>query len=219
MDLVKVKVIEKVGYAATVVSVLPWDLHERKPGVYPGEFFIKGVDDPNLELTVLGIDESVYYVPLALDRPSFPVRAPAIEIAASIVNDYCNSILAATAVAHPGMFAVNAPLMEADVIDEYAAELHEARESQNMWMERLVRIADDDWQRYQQHKVVSDIQRRAAKVLNLEREWAKDLTMDRMNKCPSCKAVIDPLAIVCSNCNFVIDEKQHELIKHRYATK
>jgi len=216
-DLVKVKVIEKGGFKATLVSVLPFSLNERKPGLYPGEFFIEAVHDPMTEFRLLAVGESCYYVPLALERPSYQVRIPAIGVAASIVNDYVNSVPLTSDEAHPGLFAVNENLHEKDVEEKYGDTLEEVRNKQLRWFEALVKMAADDYQKYRTHSVITDIQRVAARILNVNTEWSKDFVKQAMGNCPACRALVDPVAIICPNCKFVINKEEYAKLKGQFV--
>lgn len=217
MDLVKAKIIEKSGFHATVVSVLPFSLNERKPGLYPGEFFIEKVDDPMTEFRLLPVGESIYYVNLALERPSYPVRFPAIGMMASIVNDYINSVPWVSDDAYPGLFGVNEALKPEDVEKKYGDALDEARTKQLRWFETAIKVASDDWSRYHNHAVISNVQRIAARILKIDTEWSKDYVKQAMNHCPACRAMVDPVAIICPNCKFVIKKEEYATLKGRFA--
>lgn len=193
---------------STVVSVVPFEIEERKPGLYPGYFKVPAAVDG--EPQVLVIDNAVHYVYLDETRGSLQVRVPSYEIAASIVNDYCGSQLAVEVDGKPGIFWVTGEVAAKDVKTKYPRELMQARELQKRWFLALVKIADDDWARYHQHKSISDFQRYAARSLNLDREWL--LAPETIAQCPACKNNVPVGAIVCPNCRCVIDKEAHKTL-------
>jgi len=74
-----------------------------------------------------------------------------------------------------------------------------------------VKLADDDWNKYRQHKTISDIQRYACSFLKLERPWLLDAEITAaLSECPSCFEKVNPRAIVCSHCRFVLDEARYK---------
>jgi hypothetical protein len=186
----------------TVVSLVPFDLHETKPGLFPGEYNIPAAKDNDFQ--VFHVGPAKYYIYLDSDRGSHEAFEPDYKVAEAIVNDFCLSQLATGPDAMPGMFCVEGKLSKDDVIIHHEAKLKSARITQNNWYKSLVKNADDDWSRYHQHKIISDLQRFAAKSLGLDREWLI-ITSDIIKRCGACRVVIDPEAIICSNCRAILD--------------
>lgn len=196
----------EVSLKATIVSIVPFESPERKPGLYPGYFLIPA--SPDGEPQVLVIGNSVHNVYLDDVRGSLQIRTSSYEIAAAIVYDYCSSQLAVDEGSKPGIFWVPGEVTAKEVKIKYPQELQQARDLQKHWFLALVRIADDDWARYHQHKSISDFQRFAAKSLNLEREWLL-VSMDT-SQCPACKNAVPVGAVVCPNCKCVLDKEAHK---------
>ena len=213
--------LAKVDYVVTVCSIAPFQLREKKPGLYPGEFTIPACKDMFNDVEVLTIEECRFYVYLDLERGSFPVRASAEQVAVSIINDYINAQIAVDDGCYPGLFLVPGRASKRDVLGGDLIEI--ARDVQLRWYEALVKLADDDWSRYHQHRVITDIERHAAKAMNLEREWlisAPDIqrTADQVI-CLVCRSKLEPETILCPQCNFIINPDAFEKIKDRFMGK
>lgn len=213
--------LAKVDYAVTLCSIAPFPLREKKPGLYPGEFTIPACKDMMNDVEIITIDECRFYVYLDLERGSFPVRASAEQVAVSIINDYINAQIAVSDGCYPGLFLVPGRATKAEVLGSPLLTL--AREIQLRWYESLVRLADDDWSRYHQHRVITDIERHAAKALKLEREWIIK-TPDTMSSadnvvCLVCRTRLEPETILCPQCSFIINPEAFEKIKHRFINQ
>ena len=87
-----------------------------------------------------------------------------------------------------------------------AAELKEFRDKLRACDEERVRNADSAWATYKNQMFCVDAIP-AAKRLNVEdREW---LSVYKPTKdCPVCYTKLDPRAVVCRSCQFVLDEKR-----------
>ncbi len=85
-------------------------------------------------------------------------------------------------------------------------ELAEARRKLEEFYKRLVFIADQEWERTHNHMLVSDVQRRAARCLGLERDWAYD--PKPMVDCPACGSKVRPGVAVCRACGAVLDREK-----------
>src|SRR5438132_14196669 len=87
---------------------------------------------------------------------------------------------------------------------------------QKNWFIKLIKLADDDWEKTRQHKFISDMQRYAAKAVGLERPWIiKPMMLEdnKVIKCLACQSPISPLAIVCPNCKFILDKEKFESLQ------
>lgn len=210
--------LAKADYAVTVCSIAPFQLRERKPGLYPGEFYIPACKDMYKDVEYLVIDESRFYVYLDLERGSFPVRASAEQIGVSIINDYVNAQLAVADDCYPGLFLVphrinnKKEALESELIPT-------ARAVQLRWFEALVKMADDDWEKYRQHRAISHIQREAARAMNLERDWLIATPPDKLGQmiCLVCRTPLQPETIMCPNCGFVVNPEEFAKISDRFV--
>jgi len=83
------------------------------------------------------------------------------------------------------------------------AELAEAREKLEEFHRRLVAAADLEWERSHNHLFITDLERRAARGLLLERPWLYD--PKPMAECPACAEKIKPGVAVCRSCGAILD--------------
>ena len=83
----------------------------------------------------------------------------------------------------------------------------------------LVRQADIDYAQIKSPGVVSELQRKAAKALNLRNKpWDINSEVENVMACPMCQAIVNPKAIICSSCNYVINKDLWELNKDRFVS-
>ncbi|HEU5411678.1 MAG TPA: hypothetical protein VFU57_11705 [Candidatus Acidoferrales bacterium] len=87
-----------------------------------------------------------------------------------------------------------------------AEEIAAARTRRNGWYNRLVREADEMWARGHSYREISDMHRRAAFSLGLEREWA--YTPQASRECPACGEKVRANVAVCKHCKAVLDEER-----------
>ena len=200
---------------STLVSVLPFALNESKPTLYPGEYHIPAAKYPDgIETLVIADAHGLLY--LDADRGSLRVNIASEEVAKSIVDDYIRSVLAIDTHQRPGIFYLVGDYNSTEVAEEQAEALNKAHEYQRNWFQALVRIADDDWSKFHQHKIISNIQRVAAQCLNLSREWLT-LIPSESQLCPMCRIVVDPLAVLCMNCKTVLNPEKYKEYKVRFG--
>ena len=101
------------------------------------------------------------------DNRRFPFTITPREIAADIVQDLGDHGVFLCAGAEPS--------------DE---ELAQARARRDAWYKQLVADADEMWARGHSYREISDMHRRAAAAMGLEREWA--YVPQRSVDCPVC---------------------------------
>lgn len=199
---------------ATLVSLVPFPINEWKPGIYPGFFEIPASKNDIPQLLTIG--DSVYHVEIDENR-SITVKCQAEEIARSVVDDYVISNLQYSAEddAAPGFFWKSGKHDLGSILKNFQDDVKLAKERQRRWFVRLVKLADDDWERSRQHKAISDIQRYAAKALTLERPWIikPQEGENGLVKCIACQSLILSEAVVCPNCKMIRDEEKWKTFK------
>jgi len=199
----------------TVVSLLPYPIKETKPGIIPSYYQIPA--SRNNIPSILPVGEAIHWLesPFGGNPPPAPIKMTHTprEVANAIVNDLIEAQLGLESDAMPGLFALEGHLKVDDVVKKHPAQLKEAGDRQKRWFITLVRIADDDWNRYHQHKFVSDLQRYAAKYLGLDREWIGQTLSEVMLQCPLCKEYVRGDAIIHSACGFVLDKVAYKKMK------
>jgi hypothetical protein len=85
-------------------------------------------------------------------------------------------------------------------------ELAEARERLELFYSSLVNSADKQWERTHNVAFISDLERRAARELRLEKDWSYEPTM--RNECPACGERLKPNVAVCRVCGAVLNREK-----------
>lgn len=191
---------------ATVVSIVPYEVKRSFPGVFPGYYAVPASLDG--QPTTLEVKDATSYM-YVLDGKGVNLLSPGSELANSICNDFISSQLAKLDDAHPGIFWVEGKVAATDVKTKFKSELERAEFVQRNWFKHLVQMADDDWQRYHQYKTIADIQRHAARTLQLERDWIDVMEENRIN-CPVCTTELRKAAIVCPSCRAILDKEKYK---------
>lgn len=221
---------DAIRYKVTLASTLPFKLREAKYGLVPSLYEVPAStlsDKGKIRPGVLHIADGYHdvLIPLSDDRaPAMRVVDTAEKIAESLINDYINANLSISwdpldngAMAIPGLFFVDGKLSVEDVELRCPRELEASISNTKAWFERLVKLADDDWAKYHQYKMITDLQRSACKYLNLSREWNFDVFTNEQNLCWGCKSLINPQAIKCAHCGAILQVEEYEKKKALFA--
>lgn len=202
--------------SATIISLLPFDLVENKPGLTPNEYIVNGMKDDKPGITVF--KENTFYMvnpdPLsdAKEVRFIKVPVPAFELAKSIISDYVVALLgAAPPDSVPGLIPIEGEYTIKEAGIKFLKEIMMARKCQNRWFSNLIDIADDTWSKSKSPVGISDLQRVAVKALGYNREWLNPIPLnpDQIVKCPFCQNVINPGAIKCLSCGEILDKKKY----------
>lgn len=200
---------------ATVISVCPFEINERKTGLMPSEFKIPAA--PFGEVSTLVLDDAFFFVYIDESRGHIRSITPALRLARSIVEDYCQAQLSRAPGAEPGLFCVPGAYDAKTATAKFQAEILEVRAQHKNWCERLVAIADDSWNANQKRSSVSERSRDAARWLGIDRPWLtvapiKEENIVQYKACPVCFENVHPQAIVCRSCKAVLDKEKYEKI-------
>ena len=205
---------------ATVVSICPFPVKAVKPGLTPAEYSLPASKDGKPVVLVVG--GATFPVYLDSDRGSLRVPAPSFEVARSIVEDYCTSHLGYDKEdAMPGMFHVDGAYTVAEVTVKFKDELVLAKKKQDNWFIRLVKIADDEWNRTHRHAAISDMQRVACEAMGFTRDWLMKPNEEetvQAKYCPACSVPITNGPVICPNCKLVLNKTEYEKLKGQFAT-
>jgi hypothetical protein len=196
----------------TLVSIVPFMVSEFKPGIYPGRFVIEPCMDYR-KPKILTVGTSVYFIPQFNgddEMPAHVVKTPCKEIAAAVVNDYMHGQMDVNEECRPGLIWIAGKISSDEFIRLHPSEHITMQKRQLTWFGKLVERADNDWNRYKNHKVVSDNQRFACRALGLEREYLTPEHNEIPIKCPACQTNVVPEAIVCSNCRCILNKEKYE---------
>lgn len=85
-------------------------------------------------------------------------------------------------------------------------ELDEARRKLDEFHRRLVAAADPEWERSHNPMFITDLERRAARELKLEKPWLYD--PKPATECPECAERIKPGVAVCKACGAILDKEK-----------
>lgn len=198
---------------ATVISLVPFPIAEFKPGIYPGFFEIEPSTDNVPQLLV--VEDSKYHVEIDENR-TITVKCPAEDIARSIVEDYVSANLAFDIEedASPAIFWKPGKFDLEGVKSNFSKDIEYQLGRQIRWFNKLVRMADDDWEKTRQHKAISDIQRYAAKALKLARPWViVSAVQEGIIKCIACQQTVDAKAIVCPFCKCILNMDKYKTLQ------
>ena len=86
-----------------------------------------------------------------------------------------------------------------------AEELASAKARRDAFYHRLVQDGDTLWARGHSFREISDLHRRAAIALGIEREWA--YVPVRMMECPVCGEKVKEGVAVCKHCHAILNEE------------
>lgn len=195
---------------ATIVSIYPREIRENKPTLTPGKFIIPAgsVAKP----TVIVIGPSSWFRDLGEDQPNIEIPNNAAQIANSIIQDWCMSMLMADKDALPGLMFIPGQWTLDEIKSKYKKAFEQAIEKQKRWYVRLIELADVGWARTNGNpKAISDLMKMAAEELGQkDKAWMSSSLMAEMVKCIACGNLRNPNFPICGTCNRVID---HELAK------
>jgi len=123
------------------------------------------------------------------DNRRFPFEISAREIADDLLQDLHDHGIFVCAGARP-------------TPEEIAA----ATARRDAYYHRLVADGDTMWARGHSFREISDMHRRAAIALGIEREWA--YVPLRMNECPACGEKVKLGVAVCRHCHAILDAEK-----------
>jgi hypothetical protein len=123
------------------------------------------------------------------DNRRFPFTISAREIAVDLLQDLQDHGVFVCAGARPAV-----------------EELTAARERRDAFYHKLIGEGDTMWARGHSFREISDLHRRAAISLGVEREWA--YVPMRMNDCPACGEKVKQGVAVCKHCAAILDAEK-----------
>ncbi len=203
----------------TIVSIFPKHTPpEIKPTIQPGVFQIPYGTYENPGILVVG--SSSWWREIDETQPLLEIPNSSIQIADSIIKDFCNGILACNmSDAMPGLFYVMGEKTVYQIRKENQVQLDNAKAYQRKWFEALVRMADALWARSNGNPLaISEDMRIAAHELNLKnKEWIRDDIRVELVKCIACSTLIQSHVIVCPNCKVIVNPDQFAKLGLKFA--
>jgi len=191
--------------AATLVSLFPLPVHEKKP-LIPSIYQVEA-STQEMKPKILVIHEGIFHVYLDEFRGMMSVRTPAITIAESVVRDFLDGQYMLSEEARPALWSVPGEWTLDEVLEDKDQKDRMEREHslQLEWFRRLIFIADDEWNKFHQHRMITEVQRIAAGRLKLHREWALEFRPENISECPGCGSTINKKVAVCRECGCIIN--------------
>ena len=189
---------------STVVSILPKLIDETKHTIQPGRFIIPPGSYDKPALLVVG--SSSWWKETDEGQPMLEIPHSSIQIADSIVKDYCNGILACNmGDTMPGLFYVPGNYDVEKLKKEYKKELDDALLRQRNWYSELVKLGDILWARSNGNPLtISEDMRLAANELNLtNKEWLRDVQIMELVRCKACGSLKNPAYPICPTCKAI----------------
>ena len=119
------------------------------------------------------------------DNRRFPFTITAREIADDLLQDLQDH----------GIFVCGGPRPTSE-------ELAAATERRDTYYHRLIGEGDTLWARGHSFREISDLHRRAAMTLGVEREWA--YVPVRMSECPACGEKVKTGVAICKHCHAIL---------------
>ncbi|HEY6443584.1 MAG TPA: zinc ribbon domain-containing protein [Candidatus Acidoferrales bacterium] len=192
---------------ATIVSISDQDWYiSRTHGVYHIPARVKQTpsdpadQEPPVAQPALGSQPSDPHYALLLitsrgdaidlgDSRRLPFTISAREIAEDLLQDLHDH----------GIFVCKGPRPTSE-------ELTAATERRDAYYHRLIGEGDTLWARGHSFREISDLHRRAAMTLGVEREWA--YVPMRMSDCPACGEKVKSGVAVCRHCHAILDREK-----------
>jgi hypothetical protein len=86
------------------------------------------------------------------------------------------------------------------------AEIAAAEARRVEWYQQLIAEADTMWARGHSYREISDMHRRAAIALGIDRDWA--FVARKMIECPVCGEQLKPQVAICKHCKAVLNAEK-----------
>lgn len=189
----------------TIVSIYPKLVYDTKPTIQPGIFRIPAgsYEKP----TTLIVGPSSWWKELPEEQPLLEIPSSSIQVADSVVRDYCIGILESNmGDCMPGLFYIPGSLSVREILDKHKQRLDDAKAKQDTWFHALVKAGDVLWARSNGNPLaVSDDMRMAAKTLGITKDWMVNMDNTEMVKCKACGVLVNSAVVVCPNCKVVLD--------------
>lgn len=189
---------------ATIVSIYPKEIDEKKETLFPGRWKIPAGRFSNPSVTIVGT--SSWWRDIDLEQPLLEIPVSAVQIAQSIIVDYCNGFLGCNmADLMPGLFFIPGEFTLEQVKKDYSMEITKAKFKQDAWFAVLIRLANSLWARSNGNPlVIWDEMRMAARELGKEDvPWLRMDVQMELVKCFACGSLRNPDYPICPACKNV----------------
>ncbi|MET0785169.1 MAG: hypothetical protein ABWY25_00485 [Paenisporosarcina sp.] len=204
---------------STIVSIFPKKIKVIKVTLLPGMWVIEPGSVENPSLLVVG--PSSWFKELELNEPLLEIPQSSVQIADSIIKDYCNGIVGCNmGDSMPGLFFVPGEHNITAIRSNYKPLIEKAIASQSTYYRTQIRFADQLWAASNGNPmVINDEMRMAAKILGqMDKDWMKDHVNVGMVRCHACGSMKNPGYPVCATCS-AIDPKHPLAMGLKFSDK
>lgn len=204
---------------STVFSIYPEPVNYYSPTVQPGRFEIAPGTYEHPATLVVG--PSSWWREIDPDQPPLEIGCSSIQMADSIVNDWCSGILGCDMAENkPGLFYLPGNITVEALKKEHKAILDAADRRQKNWFQNLVKLADSLWARTNGNPlVISDQMRLAARSLNItSKDWVSSNAQVELISCVACGSFIKSSVIVCPTCKVVVKPEEFKKLNLAFAS-
>lgn len=203
---------------STIVSIYPRTIHEIKHTIDPGVFHLEpgSVEKP----TVLVVGQSSWWKELDDEQPLLEIVNSSVQVANSVVRDYCNGILGCNmGDSMPGLFWIPGQHSIETIKKNYTDEWEGAIRKQKNYYNTLIKMADKLWVATSGNPIsISEDMRIAARETGqLDREWNRKLTMQELVRCIGCGNPRNPDFPICGVCRTINDPAKAKALGIKFA--
>jgi len=202
----------------TVVSIFPKWVRESKATITPGFFEIPPGSFEKPSILVVGT--SSWWKEIDEHQPLLEIPVSSIQVADSIVNDYCNCLLASNAGDQkPGIFYIPGEHTQDGLKKDHMPLLIDAQAKQKKWFMEIIRISDVMWSRSNGNPLsISDDARLACKQLNItQKPWLGDMQAAELIRCVACGALRNGQFPICQTCKAIADPELAKKLNLTFA--
>lgn len=198
---------------ATIVSLFPLPVFEKKP-LIPSVYQVEAARE-ELQPKILVVREGIFHVYLDEFRGMMTVRTPAITVAESVVRDFLDGQYLYSEDSRPALWTLPGEWTTEEILadKDQKERIYKEHSLQLEWFKRLIFIADDEWSKYHQHRMITEVQRVAAARLKYNREWALDFKPENLTDCPGCGVTINKKVAVCRECGCIINMEIYKTLQ------
>lgn len=205
---------------STVISIFPKEIRESKPTLMPGYWELSPGSYEHPSTVIVG--PSSWWKDVGDDQPLIEIPVSSVQIADSIVRDYCNGYLGCDMAENmPGLFFIPGALNLVQIRKDYAPLLEKAKQKQTNFYRNLVKMADAFWSRSNGNPLaISDDMRLAARELQVQgRDWMADFQHIQENivRCIACGQMRNSEFPVCPHCKAIVDKEKAKALGITFA--
>lgn len=182
----------------TLVSLFPKQIVEDIPTYGPSQFVIPAGP------SVLVLPEVHTWQYIGENR-TLRVPVPERQVAEEIVRSFTSSRVGIESGMSPALGLVEGAKNLKTVRELHPELINKLNGEQVAWFSTIVKRADDDWQKFRQHRQITDDQRMAAKALGLKREWIDVHKAEDFIECPACGTRLVKTVAICRDCGCIVN--------------